>query len=143
MTDSPLAAMAAMIGEWKTTTDKYPDVAGLTTIEWLAGEAFLLVRYTVPDPAIERTWVMGTDDAYPERLKVLQYDSNGERRIFNGAVTGPLWRVWRDAPGDSQRLTGNLDETQTTLRATWERSESELDPRTWEHELDIVFSRIV
>ncbi|WP_043739974.1 hypothetical protein, partial [Nocardia carnea] len=77
MTDSPLAAMAAMIGEWKTTTDKYPDVAGLTTIEWLAGEAFLLVRYTVPDPAIERTWVMGTDDAYPERLKVLQYDSNG------------------------------------------------------------------
>ncbi|WP_280399130.1 hypothetical protein [Nocardia carnea] len=142
MTDSPLAAMAAMIGEWKTTTDKYPDAVGRTTIEWLAGEAFLLVRYMVPEAGIERTWVMGVDDAYPERLKVLQYDSNGERRIFNGAVTGPLWRVWRDAPGDSQRLTGALDEAGNTLRATWERSESELDPRTWEHEMDFVYTRI-
>ncbi|MEU1982717.1 hypothetical protein [Nocardia sp. NPDC019395] len=142
MTDSALAAMAVMVGEWKTTTDQFPDVVGRTTIEWLAGEAFLLVRYTVAGPAVSRTWVIGTDDAYPERLKVLQHDSNGDRRIFNGAFTGPLWRVWRDAPGYSQRLTGNLDETGNTLRATWERSDAEFDPRTWEHELDIVYTRI-
>ena len=33
-------------------------------------------------------------------------------------------------------------ETGNTLRATWERSDSELDPRSWEHELDIVYTRI-
>lgn len=142
MTDSALDAMAVMVGEWQAATEKDPDDAGRMTIEWLTGESLLLVRFTIPDPAADRIWVMGTDDAYPERLKVLQYESNGERRIFNGAVTGPLWRIWRDALGDSQRLTGALDETGNTLRATWERSESELDPRNWEHELDIVYTRI-
>ncbi|MBF6351706.1 hypothetical protein IU448_22205 [Nocardia flavorosea] len=142
MTDSALVAMAAMVGEWKTTSEQIPDMVGRTTIEWLDGDAFLLVRLTVPEPAIDRIWVVGTDDAYPERLKVLQHDGAGARRIYNGALTGPLWRIWRDAPGDSQRLTGNLDETGNIFRATWERSDAELDPRTWEHQMDIVYTRI-
>lgn len=142
MTDSAHVAMATMIGVWETKAEQFPGAAGRTTIEWLAGEAFVLVRLTTPEPAIERTWVVGTDDAYPERLKILHYDSKGRRRIYNGALTGPLWRFWRDAPGDSQRLTGNLDETGNIFRATWERSDSELDPRTWEHQLDIVYTRV-
>lgn len=142
MTDSALVAMATMVGEWQASTDRHPGDAGRMSIQWLAAEGLLLVRFTIPEPAADRTWVMGIDDAYPERLKVLQYESNGEHRIFNGAVTGPLWRIWRDAAGDSQRLTGALDESGNTLRATWERSEAELDPRTWEHELDIVYTRI-
>lgn len=142
MTESGLTGMAAMVGEWKTTTTLYPGVAGHTTIEWLAGEAFLLVRYTAPDPSVSRTWVVGADDIHPDQLVILQHDQHGERRVYQGSFDGPLWRVWRDAPGASQRFTGSLNETGNTLRATWERSDSELDPRTWEHELDIVYTRI-
>ncbi|WP_459545344.1 hypothetical protein [Nocardia sp. X0981] len=142
MIESGLAGMAAMVGEWETTTTLFPEVTGRTTIEWLGDEAFLLVRYTAPDPSTSRIWVVGADEAAPGRLVILQHDQNGGHRIYHGSFEGPLWRVWRDAPGASQRFTGSLDETGNTLHATWERSDSELDPRTWEHELDLVHTRI-
>lgn len=142
MTDSALARMAAMVGEWTTTASSSPGLTGRTAIEWLAGEAFLLVRYSAPDPSASRTWVIGADDTHPGQLVILQHDQSGGRRVYQGSFDGPLWRVWRDAPGASQRFTGCLDETGNTLRATWEHSDSELDPRTWEHELDIVYTRV-
>lgn len=142
MTESALAAMARMVGEWQTTTSQHPGLTGHLSIDWIPDARLLLTRYTVPDPGIDRVWVIGADDLYRDRLVILQFDQNHEHRVYQGSFAGPLWRVWRDAPGHSQRFTGNLDETGNTLRATWERSDSELDPRTWEHELDAVFTRI-
>jgi hypothetical protein len=142
MTDSALAALARMVGEWTTTTSLRPDLTGHTTIEWLADARFLKFRYAVPDPPVSRIWIVGADDLYPNQLMILEYDQSGEHRIYRGSFEGPLWRVWRDAPSDSHRFTGSLDETGNTFRATWERSDSELDPRAWDHELDIVYTRI-
>jgi hypothetical protein len=142
MNESALSAMARMVGEWKTTTSLYPDITGHTSIGWMPDAQFLTVRYTVPDPGVSWTWLVGADDLYQERLVILHYDQFGEHRVYEGSFDGPLWRVWRDAPGHSQRFTGNLDETSTTFRATWERSDSELDPRSWEHWLDFIYTRI-
>ncbi|MGW0004431.1 hypothetical protein [Nocardia grenadensis] len=142
MTESALSAMGRMVGEWNTTTSLYPDVTGHTVIQWMPDARFLVVRYTVPEPGISLVQVVGADDLYQDRLVILQYDQTGEHRIYQGSFDGPLWRVWRDAPGASQRFTGNLDEAGNTMRATWERSDSELDPRSWDHDFDIVFTRI-
>ncbi|MGW0180333.1 hypothetical protein [Nocardia sp. NPDC003345] len=142
MTESALEALSRMVGDWTTTSDLYPGMTGHTTIGWVPDARFLSVRYTAPEPGLGRTWIVGADDLYQDRLMILQYDQRGEHRVYQGSFDGPLWRVWRDAPGDSQRFTGSLDESGNTLRATWERSESELDPRSWEHELDIVYTRV-
>ncbi|WP_063036427.1 hypothetical protein [Nocardia grenadensis] len=142
MTESALSAMGRMVGEWNTTTSLYPDITGHTVIEWMPDARFLVVHYTVPEAGISLVQVVGADDLYQDRLVILQYDQTGEHRIYQGSFDGPLWRVWRDAPGASQRFTGNLDEAGNTMRATWERSDSELDPRSWDHDFDIVFTRI-
>ncbi|MEU4313422.1 hypothetical protein [Nocardia sp. NPDC024068] len=140
--DTALAGLAMMIGEWDVTSPQFPGETGHTSIEWLNDHSFLMVVTTLPGAHADRAWVVGADEGAEHSLAILQHGRDGSRRIYHGFFDGPLWRVWRDAPGGSQRFTGTLDETGNVFRATWERSDAQSDPRDWEHEFDLTYTRI-
>jgi hypothetical protein len=48
-------------------------------------------------------------------------------------------RQWRDAPGFSQRFTGNLSEDRNTMAARWETS---TDGVTWDLDFDLTYRRV-
>lgn len=48
-------------------------------------------------------------------------------------------RIWRKAPGFSQRFTGRLSASGTKIEGAWEKSK---DGSRWEHDFDLAFTRI-
>jgi hypothetical protein len=49
-----------------------------------------------------------------------------------------VWRLWRNAPGFSQRLEGQLRGDGRIIEARWEKSE---DGKTWEHDFDLTYTK--
>jgi hypothetical protein len=50
-----------------------------------------------------------------------------------------VWKLWRDAPGFSQRFAGTLSEDGNTLDMQWELS---TDDSTWTDDLKITYRRV-
>ncbi|MGW0180335.1 hypothetical protein [Nocardia sp. NPDC003345] len=142
MTEAPLGELMRMVGDWEVTSPQIPGRTGHSSIRWLNGESFLVLTTTLPAADADRTWVIGADDGDAHSLAILQHGRDGSRRVYYGFFDGPLWRVWRNATGASQRLTATIDESGDVFRATWERSDSASDPRDWEHEFDLTYTRI-
>ncbi|MCP2280638.1 hypothetical protein [Nocardia amikacinitolerans] len=133
-----LVELGVLVGTWEVNSPQFPGPPGRTVVEWLADGAYLLLRDTVPEPGPSGTWVIGADDD-EQGLTVLHHDERGVSRVYRSAFGGGYWRVWRDAPGFSQRFTATLDETGTTLRGAWETS---ADGARWEHDFDLIYRRI-
>jgi hypothetical protein len=53
-------------------------------------------------------------------LRMHYYDSRGVFRVYETSVADSSWRVWRDAPGFSQRFTGALSDDGDTVAGRWE-----------------------
>jgi hypothetical protein len=49
-----------------------------------------------------------------------------------------IWKLWREAPGFSQRFTGTFDESGDRITGTWEIS---TEDSTWEHDFDLTYVR--
>jgi hypothetical protein len=54
------------------------------------------------------------------------------------SLAGGVWKLWRIAPGFSQRFRGTFDESGSTIAGTWESSS---DGSTWEHDFDLTYRR--
>lgn len=50
-----------------------------------------------------------------------------------------VWKLWRDAPGFYQRFTGNFSTDGQTITARWENSS---DGKNWEHDFDLVYTKV-
>jgi hypothetical protein len=138
--DSQLAAFDPLIGEWtfEATHPMLPStvVTGRMTYEWLEGRRFLIQRSSndhsdVPDSIS----VVGFVD---DELTAHYFDSRGVFRVYRIAMEGDTLRMWRDAPGFSQRLEAKLSADGTTLAGVWELSR---DDETWDDDLAITFTR--
>lgn len=50
----------------------------------------------------------------------MHYDSRGVFRVYEVSVDGEAWRLWRDAPGFSQRFVGAFTNGGDTIDGRWQ-----------------------
>lgn len=148
---TPTAAMASLtplVGEWsvQALAPWAPsDLHGRTVFEWMTGGTFLLQRWEVPvDEAPDGLALIGPD---PERSGgYLQhyFDSRGVARVYEMSFDDGVWTLSRTeadfSPLDfAQRFSGTLTDDARTIRARWELAH---DGSTWEHDFDLVYTRV-
>jgi hypothetical protein len=140
-----LKSLDVLVGEWNTEmsnmsflSDPSAKVRGQDRFEWLEGGAFLISYSSVEQsdfPSSVR--VIGRDDSV-ETYNMLYFDSRGVSRIYHMSLEDGTWKMWRNAPGFSQRFTGTFSDDGKTITARWEKSS---DGATWEHDFDLTYQR--
>lgn len=133
-----LEPLEPLVGEWTIRVPQFGDGEARATVEWLEGGAFLRIHSDPPDPAPTATQLVGRDDSSDD-YTVLYYDSRGVSRIYQMTFDGVLWKIWRHAPGFDQRFSGTLSDDGRTVHAAWEKS---LDNATWEHDFDLIYTKV-
>jgi hypothetical protein len=136
-----LAAFDPLVGEWmfEATHPMFPStvVHGHMSYEWLEGERFLVQRSSNDHPDFpDSISVIGFAD---DVLTAHYFDSRGVFRIYRIAMEGDTLRMWRDAPGFSQRMEAKLSEDGATLAGVGQLSR---DDETWEDDLATTFTRV-
>lgn len=141
-TQSPeLEPLNALVGKWTTeaTHPAYPStvVHGHTAVEWLEGEQFLIQRSQADHPDFpDAIVVIG---APTEALSMHYFDSRGVHRVYEVSLSEGVWRMWREAPGFSQRFTGTFCDDGDTISGLWELSR---DGSSWDDDLEITYRRV-
>ncbi len=130
-----------LIGEWDTvgTHPYFPSaVHGHTSFEWLVQDALLVwhLDWERPGPP-NAISVIGHDDAVGP-CSMLYSDERGVARIYQMSLEGGVWRLWRESPGFSQRMTGTFSSDGNTITVHGELSR---DGSTWEQDLDVTYTR--
>jgi hypothetical protein len=153
MANDTLRQLNWLVGTWATTASHpaLPGVVvnGTATIEWLEGERFLIHRAHLDHPdfpdSISIIGITEHDraDKGPEPdttdpLHMHYFDSRGVFRIYDVSIDGAVWRIWRDAPGFSQRFTGTRAENGETIDGLWQLRRDDL---SWENDLKITYQR--
>jgi len=134
--------MEVLIGEWDLL-GAHPfipaPVRGRASFEWLEGGAFLVwqtfFEQSGPPNGIA---VIGRDDS-TGLCSMLYYDERGVSRIYEMTVEGSVWKMWRNAPGFMQRMTGKISEDRNTITVHGELSK---DGSNWEQDLDLTYTRV-
>lgn len=146
---SEVTALGALAGEWELEASfdagsfgpgSAPVTGrGRTTFEWVDGEFFLLQRFSVEDPAAPSgIAVIGAGPA-PGTLTQHYYDSRGVERVYQMSLDGGVWKLWREAPGFSQRFTGTLASGGRTIEGAWEASP---DGSQWRHDFRLTYRKL-
>lgn len=141
-----LQYLEVLLGDWKmelSNTSFLPSpsdtATGQISFEWLQNGAFLMMRMgNKPSAAPDATWLIGRDDSTPN-FTVLYYDSRGVSRVYQMSFSNGMWKMWREAPGFCQRFEGNVSNDGNTIAARWEKSP---DGTTWEHDFDLMYTKI-
>jgi hypothetical protein len=138
--DARLEPFDVLVGTWdvEATHPMVPSttVRGTAEFEWLEGERFLLQRSRTDHPEFpDSLIVFGGDD---DGLSMDYFDSRGVHRIYNVSISDGVWRMWRHAPGFSQKFTGRISDDGATIRGLWKLSR---DDSTWADDLAITYVR--
>jgi hypothetical protein len=156
-TELALKRLDRLVGTW-TTEATHPAVPGVvvhgtTVAEWIEGERFLMLRARSDHPDFpDATSIVGfTDrdraDGAPEspppadshrQLTIHYFDSRGVFRLLDTAVDDDTWRIWRDAPGFSQRFTGKFVDGGKTIAGLWQLRRDDVH---WKDDLQITYRR--
>jgi hypothetical protein len=137
----PLEDLGTLVGDWEieATHPAVPDtiVRGRSTFEWLSGERFLIQRSETDHPDFpDGVTVTGAPEG---ELSTWYFDSRGVHRVYRMEMSDGVWKIWRDAPGFSQRFTGELSEDGKTISGLWKLSE---DDETWNDDLEITYRKL-
>jgi hypothetical protein len=140
--------LAPFIGEWSMEA-VFPgvppsDARARATFEWMPARQFVLQRWEVPLPeAPDGIAIIGFDEG---RAVYLQhyFDSRGVARVYAMSFDDGVWRLWRNeadfSPLDfSQRFTGTFGDDGKTIDGRWEICH---DGSTWEHDFDLIFTKV-
>jgi hypothetical protein len=150
-----LQPLNRLVGNWSTeaTHPALPGavVRGTAAIEWLEGQRFLVMRSHNDHPdfpdaisIIGFTDVdrVGADaDESPgsgSRLCMHYFDSRGVFRVYEANVDVDAWRMWRNAPGFSQRFTGTFTDDDNVIVGRWQLCR---DDEHWADDLQILYRR--
>jgi hypothetical protein len=112
---------------------------GNVSFEWVEDGAFLVMR--MGDKSMgppEAVWLIGRDEAMPN-YQVLYFDSRKVSRIYAMSFSNGVWKMWRDAPGFSQRFQGTFSDDGKTIKGHWEKS---FDGSKWEHDFDVTYTKV-
>jgi len=136
-----LKQFEVLVGEWDTvgTHPAFPSaVQGHSSFEWLVDGALLVWHFdwekAGPPSAIS---VIGHDDSV-KTCSMLYSDERGVARIYQMSLEGGILKMWREAPGFSQRLTGTFSNDGRTITSHGELSR---DGSNWEQDLDVTYTR--
>jgi hypothetical protein len=158
MTDMPpLEQLSRLVGTWTTeaTHPALPGVVvhGTAVIELLEGEQFLIHRARTDHPDFpdsisivgftERDRVDEQPEDDPEiaaesPMSMYYFDSRGVFRVYSARIDDETWRLWRDAPGFSQRFIGAFADTGDTIAGHWQLSRDDVH---WDDDLQITYRR--
>jgi hypothetical protein len=156
-TEPALEPLNQLVGAW-TTEATHPSLPGVVVhgtadIEWLEGERFLIERARSDHPdfpdsisVIGETERDRVDDApgtgaaasAESQWSMYYFDSRGVFRVYQASVDDQGWRLWRDAPGFSQRFTGVFADGGNTIAGTWQLRRDDVH---WDDDLQITFRR--
>lgn len=150
-----LQPLNRLVGNWisEATHPALPGavVRGTAAIEWLEGQCFLVVRshndhQDFPD-AISIIGFTDLDRVGPDadestagsgsRLCMHYFDSRGVFRVYEANVDVEAWRMWRNAPGFSQRFTGTFSDDNAIV-GRWQLCR---DDEHWADDLQILYRR--
>ena len=155
--DSTLDPLDRLVGTW-TTEATHPAVPGVVvrgtaTIEWLDGRRFLTQRARNDHPdfpdalsvigEMAHDRVDGADGAVPveadrPQLRMHYFDSRGVFRVYDASIDDASWRLWRNAPGFSQRFTGRVADGGDTIVGQWQLCRDDVH---WVDDLQITYRR--
>lgn len=147
-----LQRLDALVGEWEieVTIDGQTMASSRTSFRWMDGEPFLIQRSGggsglqhhdnewVENAPDGMTMVIGPDDTH-ERYSALYADTRGVFRVYQMSLNDGVWKLWREAPGFSQRFTGRISNDGNTIESTWEASE---DGDTWDVDFNLKYRKI-
>jgi hypothetical protein len=129
MTTTELEPFAPLIGTWDLDfTHPMIDgvVRGETSFEWLTGGTFLIQRTRNDHPQVpDSIQVIGLG---PDGLQSDYFDERGVRRVYAVSLRERHLRLWRAAPGFSQRFIATLSDDGVRLDGLWQLS---TDDATW------------
>ena len=114
------------------------------SFEWLAGETFLVQRWSVPIPeAPDGIAIIGWNE---DRGTFLQhyFDSRGVARVYEMEISDGAWTLTRTAPdftelSFSQRYTGTFSDDGGRIDGRWETSHD--GGATWELDFELSYVR--
>jgi len=140
--NNPHQDLEILVGAWHMEGNHpmLPEpVRGRSTFGWFEDGAFLEWRtdfeQSLPPNAMA---IIGRDDAR-ETCTVLYFDVRGVSRVYEMSLQEGVWRMWRDAPGFRQRMTGTMSDDRNTITVHGELSK---DGAHWEQDLDLVYTRV-
>lgn len=140
--DNNLKPLRILAGAWKIsgTNPMEPNqtVHGSVSFEWLSGGGYLIERVTVDHAEFpDSISIIGYDETTGNFVQHY-FDSRGVERTYGMSLVDNVWKLWRDAPGFSQRFTGEISGDGNTIKSRWEKS---VDGSTWEHDFDLTYTR--
>lgn len=141
--NAALNPLSVLVGTWNTT-GTHPLVPGTTfhgrtSFAWIEGGAFLMMRSQIDEPEIPSgIAVFGTDDTTGES-SMLYFDERGVSRRYEVSLRDNVWKLWRNAPGFSQRFTGTIAADGRTIVS---RGELSRDGASWEPDLALTYTRV-
>jgi hypothetical protein len=138
--DDALAPLNKLVGSWtiEATHPAFPTtvVGGQADFEWLEGRRFLLQRSRTDHPEFPDSLIVFGQ--FQDGLAMQYFDSRGVHRVYGVSFNDSAWRMWRNAPGFSQRFTGTFSDDGDTIDGLWKLSR---DDTTWDDDLKISFRR--
>ena len=140
-----LKPLEILAGDWEMELSNAfflpspPDTAkGPVSFEWVQDGAFLLMRMGDKEQGTPSAmWLISRDDAVSD-YTVFYYDDRSVSRVYGMSFVDGIWKMWRAAPGFSQRFEGKLSADNNTITASWGKL---LDGTTWEHDFDVTYRR--
>jgi hypothetical protein len=154
---TPTPPLERLVGTWATeaTHPALPGVVvhGSAVIEWLEGERFLIHRARTEHPDFpDSISIIGVTDRdrldnqsdqgsgvdTDANLSMHYFDSRGVFRVYDVSLDDEAWRLWRDAPGFSQRFTGAFTDGGDTIDGHWQLCRDDIH---WDDDLEIIYRR--
>ena len=138
-----LKPLSVLVGNWKTT-GTHPLVPGKTfhgetSFEWIEGGAFLIMHSQIDEPEIPSgIAIFGADDTTGD-CTMLYFDERGVSRLYQTSLRDNTWKWWRNAPGFSQRFSGDVSEVGKTIESHGELSR---DGEHWEPDLALTYTKV-
>jgi hypothetical protein len=139
---TPAKSLERLAGTWHMEISMPLDpplvTRGQAVFEWLEEGPFLVGRSSVEHASFPTsTEIIGGDDS-TGTYSMLYFDSRGVSRIYQMSLGDKVWKLWREAPGFSQRFTGIFSDDGNTIKSCWESSS---DGSNWEHDFDLTYTR--
>jgi hypothetical protein len=135
-----IAPLDQLVGSWaiEATHPALPAAVahGQADFEWLEGKRFLLQRSQTDQPDFPDSLIVFGE--FEDGLAMHYFDSRGVHRVYGVSFTDGVWKMWRNAPGFSQRFTGTFGDGGDRIEGLWKLSR---DDTSWEDDLKISFLR--
>lgn len=140
--DNNLKPLDILAGTWDISgpnpMEPTQRVHGTVSFEWLSGGGYLIERGTIDHADFPNSIAIIGYDETTGNFTQHYFDSRGVERIYGMSLIDNVWKLWRDAPGFSQRFIGTFSGDGNTIAGRWEKS---VDGSNWEHDFDLIYTR--